>query len=198
MTVEGLRADHLSAYQYARPTTAWTVDGGQRALGHAVAIDDLAADGVLFANAFSPAESTLTALKSLVVAAPPGFGEVVTGLDPGVTTLAERFGAAGYATAAFVSGDRLGAAGGFEQGFDEFRHRAHDGESLPMAVRWLFEHDLATGQPLFLWIHLSGAAPPFAPGVTAPQPGPQADELDYVRLHFEQARAESVECGQRL
>jgi len=62
-------------------------------------------------------------------------------------------------------------------------------------VRWLFEHDLATGQPLFLWIHLSGAAPPFAPGVTAPQPGPQADELDYVRLHFEQARAQDAAAG---
>ena len=195
VTVEGLRADHLSAYQYGRPTSAWTVDGGQRELGRALAFDDLAAGGVLFNNAFSPAQSTLTALKSILVGAPPEFGEVVTGIDADVVTLAERFEAAGYMTAAFVSGERLGAAGGFEQGFAKFRHRARDEESLPMAVRWLFEHDLGTGQPLFLWIHLSGTATPYAPGITAPLPGPQADKLDYVRLHFEQARAQDIAQG---
>lgn len=194
VTAEGLRADHLSAYQYARPTSAWTVDGGQRELGRAVAIDDLAADGVLFANAFSSAESTLTALKTIHVGAPPAFGEVVTGLSADAHTLAERFREAGYVTAAFVSGDRLGAAGGFDQGFDEFRHRAADDQSLPMAVRWLFEHDLGDGRPLFLWIHLSGTAAPYAPGATPPIPGEQADTLDYVRLHFEQARAQDPDA----
>ena len=49
ITVEGFRADHSSAYLYERETTSLDFDESYIAAGRALAIDDLAAGGVMFA-----------------------------------------------------------------------------------------------------------------------------------------------------
>jgi hypothetical protein len=180
VTLSGVRADHTSALRYARPTTAWPVDGTQRVLGNALAIDDLAADGLLCAEAWAPAEDQLSALKALFTGRATPFGEVLTGLEPGEATLAERLRDAGSITAAFVSGRALAAAGGFDRGFEHFVHRDTDAEALAWAARWLYETDFGAGRPLFLWIHLAGAEPPWEPGRAPPTPGLVADAHDYL------------------
>ena len=192
VTLAGVRADHTSALGYARPTTDWPTDGAQRALGNALAFDDLAAGGLVCAEAWSPAEDQLSALKALLTGRPTPFGEVLTGLDGGEVTLAERLADAGYLTAAFVSGVPLARVGGFEQGFEHFLHRETDADALTWAVRWLFEVDFGAGRPLFLWIHLAGAEPPWEPGRAPPTPGSVANAVDYVRLFLDEAGAAAL------
>jgi arylsulfatase A-like enzyme len=192
VTTEGLRADHLSAYVYSRTTSSWEVDPGQRAEGRNVAIDDLAEQGVLFESAFTPAVDTPTSLASLFTGHAPPLGMQLTGLPAEAFTLAERFQDAGFTTAAFVTGEPLSRAGGFDQGFDVYQHKRGDTQVLSSAVRWLFDLDLGGGKPLFLWIHLAGAAPPHEPFAIPPVPGPEADELDYVALFIDPARPASL------
>ena len=183
VTLGGVRADHTSAFMYHRPTTAWPVDGAQRALGRALALDDLADEGVRLASAWSPAASPLSALKALFTGRGTPFGEILTGLPEHQFTLAERFRQAGFETVAFVTGGDLAAA--VPQGFDVFVHRATDFDALRWAVRWLVERDFGDGRPLFLWIHLDGPTPPFDPGLTPPAPGPETGSLDCVRLFLD-------------
>lgn len=192
VTLADVRADHTSALGYVRPTTAWPTDGWQRALGNALAFDDLAAGGLSCSEAWSPAEDQLSALKALFTGRPTPFGEVLTGLEDAEATLAERLRDAGYQTAAFVSGAPLARVGGFEQGFEHFVHRETDADALTWAVRWLFDLDLGTGRPLFLWIHLAGAEPPWEPGRAPPTPGIVADALDYLALYLDVEHAPAV------
>lgn len=194
ITLSGVRPDHTSAYSYHRPTTAWPVDGAQQLAGRALALDDIAAAGVLFSEAWAPSEDVASSLKVLMTGRAAPVREVVTGLLDEHLTLAERFHAAGFHTAAFVTGPELAVIGGFQQGFDQYQHRPDDADCLEWAGKWLFEHDAGTGRPLFLWLHLSGPQPPWEPGAVAPAPGRRAMALDYVRLLFDREYAASLDA----
>jgi len=194
ITLAGVRPDHTSAYSYRRPTTGWPVDGAQELAGRAVALDDIAAAGVLFSEAWAPAEDVAASLKVLMTGRASPLREEVSGLLDEHVTLAERFHAAGFHTAAFVTGPELAVLGGFSQGFDDYQHRPDDGDCLEWAGKWLFEHDSGAGRPLFLWLHLSGPQPPWEPGKLAPVPGREAMGLDYVRLLFDREYAASLEA----
>ena len=194
VTLAGVRADHTSAYRYVRPTTAWHTDGAQRASGRALALDDLAASGLVCAQAWSPAEGLLSSLKALFSGRPTPLGEELSGLSEDVTTLAERLGQRGFRTAAFVSGPELEVAGGFDQGFAHFLHRESDESALRWAVSWLLGNDFGDGQPLFLWVHLSGPQPPWTPGRVPPVPGPSADKLDYLGFWIDQGLAAELQA----
>ena len=194
VTTEGLRADHLSAYVYSRTTSSWEVDPGQRAEGRNLALDDLAEQGVLFESAFTPAVDTPTSLAALFTGHAPPLGMQLTGLPQETVTLAERFQLAGFTTAAFVTGEPLSTAGGFDQGFDVYQYKRGDTQVLSSAVRWLFDLDLGSGKPLLLWIHLAGAAPPHEPFAIPPVPGSEADELDYAALFIDPARPASLQA----
>ena len=196
VTLGGVRADHTSAYLYIRPTTSWPTDGAQRALGRALALDDLADDGVRFARAWAPAESSLSSLKALFTGRSTPFGEILMGLPEHYFTLAERFREASFDTAGFVSGQDLAAA--TPQGFDVFVHRPTDAEALRSAVGWLLERDFGDGRALFLWIHLDGPTPPWEPGSVPPATGTESGSLDYVRLHVDlefEAQLETIDCA---
>ena len=111
VSLDTVRADHLGAYGYDRDTSP--------------NFDRLAARSLVFDDAISQAAWTL-----------PAHGSMMSGLYPdelGVThypalrrlpdvnpTLAERFSAAGYATAGFVGGGFVSKHFGFDRGFDEF------------------------------------------------------------------------------
>ena len=106
VSIDSLRADHLGSYGYARDTSP--------------AIDALAREGVLFENAISSAPWTVPAHMTLLTALPPEVHDVVTirqQLSPDAVTLAEVLQAAGWETAAFVSGPTVMAHFGFDQGF---------------------------------------------------------------------------------
>ncbi|RMH04563.1 MAG: hypothetical protein D6702_02930, partial [Planctomycetota bacterium] len=93
------------------------------------ALDRLAAEGVLFEDFQAVAPITGPAHASILTGLfPPEHGLRSNGdqLPSDVTTLAERFAAAGYATGGFVSGLPVTAQFGFDAGFQAFDGRTAD------------------------------------------------------------------------
>ncbi len=110
ISVDTLRADHITCYGYHRPTTP--------------RIDRLAADGVVFLNTISSTSWTLPAHAALFT----GLADTVhactntdKSLHPSRHTLAERLGEVGYATAGFFSGPYLHPVFGLAQGFQIYQ-----------------------------------------------------------------------------
>lgn len=109
VSIDMLRADHLSCYGYERPTSP--------------AIDRLAAEGQLFESHVSSSSWTLPGHASLFTSLPDSVhGAVDTSmrLADATTTLAERFRAAGYRTAGFYAGPYLYPVFGLDQGFAQY------------------------------------------------------------------------------
>ncbi len=107
--VDTLRADHLSAYGYARPTSP--------------NIDAFARRAVQFDWAFSQAPNTLPSQTSILTSLYPSTHLVLHDgdrLEPEVVTLAERFREAGFATGAFIDGGYMKSQFGLDQGFDTY------------------------------------------------------------------------------
>ncbi len=117
ITVDALRADHLSCYsKTATPTPA---------------IDQLAKEGVLFERVLAPSPWTLPSISSLICALPvptTGAGYRLdrlhsmfrTSLTDEHVTLAEHFRAAGYRTGAIVGNPWISHIFGLNQGFHRF------------------------------------------------------------------------------
>jgi arylsulfatase A-like enzyme len=133
VVVDTLRADHLGAYGYARPTSP--------------GLDALARSGTLFWNAASPSSWTKPAVASLFTSRSPSeHGAVSFDRDLGneLPTLAEALRARGYYTLG-VSGNfvHVSEAHGFARGFDRF-------ESPSVAARgesdYLLEHRPGAGR----------------------------------------------------
>jgi arylsulfatase A-like enzyme len=109
ITVDTLRADHLGAWGYDKPTSP--------------RIDGLAAQSVVFERAYAHASWTLPALASLMTSlytTTHRCWSASTRLDESFTTLAERLEARGYATAAIVDQTFLRRVFGLDQGFRHF------------------------------------------------------------------------------
>ena len=108
ITLDTLRADRVGCYGYDRVRTP--------------AMDSLAAAGVRFADAVTPAPMTLPAHCSILTGKyPPAHGARDNGtfrLVAEEQTLAEHLQAEGYATAAFIAAFVLEARYGLDQGFD--------------------------------------------------------------------------------
>ncbi len=165
VTIDTLRADHLSCYGYRTVETE--------------NLDRLAAEGVRFANAASTVPFTLPAHSSIMTGTYPPYHGVRENvgyfLDEDIPTIAELLAAHGYATAGFVSAfvldARWGISRGFETYFDNFDVASQrvvnlasvqrDGrETVEEAVRWLDQRDPG---PFFLWLHLFDPHEPYAP-----------------------------------
>jgi arylsulfatase A-like enzyme len=168
VTIDTLRADHLSVYGYPRPTTA---AGGAADRGSALGftIDEIAGGGVRFANAFAPRGMTLPSMSTLFTGRPPLETCVLdnkNGLDAGLETMAERLRAAGFRTAAFSANRLLAPGSGFDQGFETFLQDPsddRDARSVESAEAWIAAQDLEKGPPLFVWLHLVGPHLPYDP-----------------------------------
>jgi arylsulfatase A-like enzyme len=108
VTIDTLRADHVGCYGAANAATR--------------TLDTLAAGGVRFEAAVSPAPLTLPAHASLMTALdPPGHGVRHNGvfrLPDAIPTLAERLREAGLATGAVVGSQVLARRYGLQRGFD--------------------------------------------------------------------------------
>jgi arylsulfatase A-like enzyme len=168
LTIDTLRADHLSCYGYARGTSdaAHTKERGSIP---GFTIDEIAAQGVRFDHAYSPRGETFPALVTLFTGRPPietcalENGNI---LPAGTSTLAARMRANGYKTAAFTSNKLLVPGSGIEQGFDAFFTDASndkDSRAVDAACAWLGAQDLKNGPPLFVWLHLTGPHLPYDP-----------------------------------
>ncbi|MBI5363833.1 MAG: sulfatase [Planctomycetes bacterium] len=170
VSVDTLRADHVSCYGYPRATTPH--------------VDALAAQGVLFEQAIAQAPWTL-----------PSYGSVFTGLLPGrhaaglirerqfkygtddpcslegpngksnplragVPTLAQLFGDAGWRTIEFSNNSFLNPAYGLDRGFQRlvsYQYNALAGVEL--ARQWIAEQD----RPWFCFLHVMDPHMPYAP-----------------------------------
>lgn len=169
ITVDTLRADHLSAYLYGRPTSYTPATDEERGLGHALSIDDLADSGVLFRNAYSPRGQTTPALASLMTGRSPLEHGVLKNqqvLGESAETLAESLHAAGFATAGFTANALLQPASGLGQGFGVFQNFDGDDRDLQAvtaALQWIGAQDREAGPPTFLWLHLMGPHLPYDP-----------------------------------
>jgi len=147
LTVDTLRADHVRALNPDSPVSTPNIDA-------------LAADGVLFTQAYSPISVTGPAFCTLHTGLEPGEHGVVMNrfrgggnLNPTVETLAERLTERRYNTGAFVSGFTLRRALGLDQGFEAYSapgKRRRSGErTAERAKGWLTEQ----WGPIFLWYH---------------------------------------------
>ncbi len=162
VTLDTTRADRLGPYGYA--------------LAETPTYDALARAGTVFARAYSACPLTIPAHATIHTGRhPPSHGVRDNGdfiLGEEAITLAERYRAAGYATAAFTAAFPTQARWGFDQGFEVY----HDPlERLPTQLDWRDERPadavvddaLATlvdlEGPAFVWVHLFDAHWPYAP-----------------------------------
>ncbi|MCC6523103.1 MAG: sulfatase-like hydrolase/transferase [Polyangiaceae bacterium] len=147
VTVGSMRADHVGAYGYARPTTP--------------ALDALAAGGVLFERAYGATPASGAALASLLTGKHL-HALARQGLGADSESWAGWLGHYGYRTAAFAPASRwraasvlFGSGGAGELGF---AHRAVDAADDEARVSALGRFAAATpaGERIFAWIHLEG------------------------------------------
>jgi choline-sulfatase len=162
ISIDTLRADHLSAYGFPRPTTP--------------NIDAVAREGVLFKNVHTPVPMTLPAHVSMLTGTlPPTHGlrdNLLNRLPEGSLTLAEMLKAKGLTTGAIVSSFVLDRRFGTSQGFDSYDdrfqavHKIGDlserkgDEATRLAKAWLDEHK---DRPFFFFLHLYDPHDPYEP-----------------------------------
>lgn len=163
ISIDSLRADHMSAYGYRRDTSP--------------AMAALARDGVLFRNASSTTSWTLPGHMSILTGRSLlGHGVVTDAqkLGDDIPTLAEGLKGAGYATHAIVSAPYVEARYGFDRGFDSYddqtiRFATHGASykevTAPLlqntAAEWL---DRNGSRKFFLFLHYWDVHYDYAPG----------------------------------
>lgn len=162
LTIDTLRADHLSLYGYAKETTP--------------RLAAFAADATTFRHAYSPSAWTRASFATYFT----GLSPTVSGcrdqddvLDPDLPTLAELFRARGFATAGIYSNDNIGPAFGFGRGFDLYDHppcnsgypddfQVTDAADVnERALRWLREE--RPKKPWFLFVLYVDPHDPYRP-----------------------------------
>jgi arylsulfatase A-like enzyme len=152
VSIDTLRADHLSCYGHDRPTSPF--------------MDGLAANGVRFDHARSTSPWTLPAHTTMLSGQLPSTHQVSDDhlvLDDSVSVLPEVMAAAGYRTGGSVATLYVGRKFGFDRGFSFFddhdikteranlRGDVNAPDVIESAVDWI--EDLPVGEPLFLFLH---------------------------------------------
>jgi hypothetical protein len=168
-SIDTLRADHLGAYGYERPTSP--------------VIDEFAKSAVLFERAIAPAPSTAPTHMSILTGvnppvhkifnARPGEGLAPAQLDPALRTFPQMLKARGYLTAGLNGGGFLDGAVGFNRGFDVYSSdlisrrwvMAYKTREDLRAIRTMLDMAESRDRPLFLFLHHYACHSPY---VTAP------------------------------
>jgi arylsulfatase A-like enzyme len=151
VSLDTLRADHLGAYGYRKPTSP--------------VFDALATTGVLFERAVAQGPATLPSHGALLTGLyPSAYGDspVPFGPPPGVPTLAEILKAHGFATWGFVDGGYLARSFGLGRGFDHYEDRRTGLSNILVRLdRWLDIHGDAPR--IFLFVHCYNIHTPYNP-----------------------------------
>jgi arylsulfatase A-like enzyme len=151
--IDTLRADRLSVYGYARPTSPH--------------LERLAARSQLFENAYAPAANTWPSIRTLFHSRFPSERNPATTSQ---WTLAEVLRDAGYATAAFQANGTV-RGGQYTRGFDEYRHiprpepstlgmPVNAGDLHAAALEWL---QTRGAKPFFLYVQTMDVHFPYLP-----------------------------------
>jgi arylsulfatase A-like enzyme len=165
VTLDTLRADHLSCYGYPRPTSPF--------------LDRLAEEGVLFTRAIASASTTVSSHASLFTSLQPPQHRLTRNgmvMHRSLYTLAAMFRDLGYTTAGFST---VGFMKGLGPGFDTLDT---EGEYHPnprvvdRALAWLAER--GPEEPFFLWLHLYDVHEWLRPRNVDPEARRRASELE--------------------
>ena len=140
--VDTLRADHLGAYGYNKPTSPF--------------LDTLAAEGVMFNSAYAPTPWTYSSVASLFTGLYPTAhnaiipGRIrneakskgkVTKLNPGAVTMADIANKAGIKTALIARNSYLGH--GIQKGFRHYDNEKgrNAAQQTDLAIEWIKQLD---------------------------------------------------------
>jgi arylsulfatase A-like enzyme len=208
ITIDTLRADHVSAYGHGKPTTPF--------------VDSLARRGVRYDTAYSTSSWTVPALSSLLTSTyghrhgmdqrGGGRGRARWSVFPGsLVTLPEVLQQAGYATFGLTANFSLPPERGFGRGFDRYECVGAKGVEgvRPVFDSWLEE--IGRARPWFVWLHLFDPHAPYLarkrwlpelwpeprkpyPDLDALPPGelyPMAPTLDGERMDYVRALYDS-------
>lgn len=159
--VDTLRADYLGTYGFPGRISP--------------NLDRLAAESLVFDSCFANAPWTKPSIASLFTSLHPnahgvrrmgtpswsGPGYRMEVLSGDVETLAERFEAASYETAAFTANPFVSPRYGFSQGFQAFQYEEKTGALLSAARRWISDRAARETRPFFLYLHLMDVHGPY-------------------------------------
>ena len=179
--LDAARARQFGAYGYARATSP--------------EIDRLAADGVLFENAYTPAVYTLGAMSSVWTSQQPDrhHGDVsfASPLPRDRLTLADVLSGQGILAAGFVATAVPGAFNGFDRGFGEFHELWQEVGSRADAFRQVIPPWLARNKDrrFFAYLHFREPHFPYDPeppfdtrfGPDGPIPKAARRDMDFFR-----------------
>lgn len=168
VSLDTLRADHVSAYGHDRPTTP--------------NLDALATRSARFARVWSAAPNTGPSHLAMLTGFFPALHEFLlteldamfTRLSPSIPSLATYTRAAGYRTAAFTGGGYMTAVSEFNRDFDEFNEQVNmfwtisdlkgvrDRKEIGFrrALNWIERN--ADGGSFFLFLHTYAPHSPYA------------------------------------
>ncbi len=192
ISIDTLRADHLSAYGYRKIQTP--------------NIDSFAQQGTVFDQVDSQIPLTLPSHTSLMTSTYPfenGIEENAEVVPAGAVTLASILRARGYRTAAFIGSNILDRRCGLDQGFEEYdspfggdRVRRDGALVIRAANAWLGAH---RDQPVFLFVHLFDLHTPYklasAKGSSEPETAGYDAELGYVDQLLGRFRQSLIDNG---
>jgi arylsulfatase A-like enzyme len=156
ISVDTLRADHLSCYGYDRETSP--------------NIDSLAGDSVLFSNVYASSPWTLPSHVSMLTSLHGVNHQVYQDderMDPAILTLADLMRKNHFFCTAFTGGGFVSSVYGFSKGFDMYQeggggvHRQDAAGYLnKLVTEWLDVH--STDKNFFLFIHTYQPHDPYA------------------------------------
>lgn len=170
LSIDALRADHLSGYGYHRDTTPF--------------LDEFAASNVYFRSPYSASSNTREAIPSLITGKYP---DEAIGPDYRLDTqpVASVLSNGGYSTAAFHSNPYASRAFGTDRGFDSYDDDLHLGKNKLVALAqraldkirnkhyvraegindrslsWIDNRE--NDSPFFLWNHYMDVHGPYQP-----------------------------------
>ncbi len=157
ITIDALRADHMSLYGYSRRTSP--------------NLDEFSRRARVFENAFCTIPKTSASLASMLTGLHPSVLKIKPNLGTlrkGFLTLAEALKEKGYTTGASVFNGNLDRAFGFAQGFDFYdevwkrdsRKELSADLITRTAVKFLREN---ADHSFFLWLHYIDPHAPYQP-----------------------------------
>ncbi len=159
--VDTLRADHLGAYGYERPTSP--------------ALDAMSKEGVVFDHAMAQSAWTRTSVASILTGLQPRAHAVLGRLDTlseDAVTLPGLLREQGYETHAVITNANVSAQFGFENGFDSFVFIPDGDTQTPVSAQlservnesffgWLEQRE--PDRPFFAYLHTDDPHMPYAP-----------------------------------
>ncbi len=194
--MDALRAEQTSLYGYPRETTPF--------------LEELAADGVVFENAYSPVSWTKPSVVTLLTSLYPqvhGVGERSYSdvLPENVATLQDVLRGGGYVTSSFSANPLACTLSNLDQGFDQTftpnsfeiegrqvkQNKIHSDDLNAKILPWLETH---ARDRFFLYVHTVDPHVPFAAPVTPPElvgDGTSIDRYD-AEIRFNDGQIERL------